>query len=394
MKNEKAILYLLAMTNFCHVVDFMVLMPLGNELMAAFQIHPREFSWLVASYSISAGLSNFLASSYIDRFDRKKLVLTTLSLFALGTFCCAIASNYYWFLLARIITGMFGGLTGSVVIAIMSDLVPFERRGAAMGILSMAFAFASVLGVPIGLLVADLWNWQTPFYLIALLTIPVVLTLYKMLPPMGKYVAVNLKRNPVSETIMILKDENARMALLLAYTMILGHFLVIPFITPYAIRNVGMTQDAVKYIYLVGGAFTLVTAPVVGRYSDRLGHFNVFRVMLICSLFAIAAITNLVNVPIWVIVIITTSFFIFTSGRMIPAQTMMTGAVRPEIRGGFLSLRTALIEFGAGSASLISGWIVTETADGKLMNYHYVGYLSIAVAIGTIWVASRVKKVE
>src|SRR5690606_35061877 len=136
-------------------------------------IQPKQFSGLVASYSLSAGVSNFLASSYIDRFDRKKLVLFTFTMFAFSMLCCAFASNYYWFLLARILTGMFGGLTGSIVIAIVSDLIPFERRGAAMGILSMAFAFASVLGVPIGLLIADIWHWQVPFYLIAFFCIPV-----------------------------------------------------------------------------------------------------------------------------------------------------------------------------------------------------------------------------
>lgn len=393
MRKEKTLLYLLALTNFCHVVDFMVLMPLGNELMAYFNIGPKEFSWLVASYSISAGLSNFFISSYVDRFDRKKLVMFTFMMFAFSTLCCGIASNYYWFLLSRILTGMFGGLTGSIVVAIVSDLIPFERRGAAMGILSMAFAFASVLGVPFGLLIADLWNWQMPFFFIAGICIPVGLLMYRMLPNLNQYISTAPK-NPIKDTITIFKDENARRALWLSYTMILGHFLIIPFITPYSIRNIGLSQDAIKYIYLVGGAFTLLTSPLIGKYSDRIGHFQMFRVMLICSLFSIGAITNLEEVPLWMIVVVTTSFFIFTSGRMIPAQTIITGAVRPEIRGGFLSLRTALIELGAGSASLISGFIVSESSQGKIENYNYVGYLSVLVAFSTIWFASKVKKVE
>lgn len=372
----------------------MVLMPLGNELMEYFQIQPKEFSWLVASYSISAGFSNFFISSYVDRFDRKKLVLLTFTLFALSTLCCAIASNYYWFLVARIMTGMFGGLTGSVVIAIVSDLIPYERRGSAMGVLSMAFAFASVLGVPIGLLISDVWNWQTPFYFIAAICLPVGVMMYKLLPSMSEYISTESERHPIRDTVRIFKDKNARMALWLSYTMILGHFLIIPFITPYSIRNIGMSQESIKYIYLVGGAFTLLTSPLIGRFSDRLGHYNMFRVMLICSLFSIGAITNLVEVSLWVIVIVTTSFFIFTSGRMIPAQTMITGAVKPEIRGGFLSLRTALIELGAGSASLISGLMVSESSQGKIENYNYVGYLSILIAFSTIWFASKVKKVE
>jgi DHA1 family inner membrane transport protein len=394
VKNEKAILYLLAMTNFCHVLDMMVIMPLGNELMHSFKIHPLQFSWLVSSYSISAGISSVLAAAYMDRFDRKILLLLTLSLFGFSTLYCAYAPTYNLFLLGRILTGTFGGLTNSVVIAIVSDLIPYQRRGKAMGILSMAFAFASVLGVPLGLFIADIWDWHVPFLLIFFVTVIITITLYNVLPSMSQYVNKTSKRNPLSEIRMILQDNNATIALILAYTMVLGQFLIIPFITPYSIRNIGVSQEAIKYIYLVGGAFTLFTAPLIGKYSDRIGNHNMYRIMLICSLFPIFAITNLVTASLFLILIITTSFFIFSSGRMIPAQTMITGAVPAEIRGGFLSLRTALIEFGAGTASLISGWIVTELPDGRLQNYNYVGYLSITIAFSTIFIASRVRRVE
>lgn len=394
MKNEKAILYLLAMTNFCHVLDMMVIMPLGNELMHSFNIHPLQFSWLVSSYSISAGIASVLAAAYMDRFDRKILLLLTLSFFGFSTLYCAYAPTYNLFLLGRILTGTFGGLTSSVVIAIVSDLIPYQRRGKAMGILSMAFAFASVLGVPLGLFIADIWGWQVPFLFIFFVTVVIAITLYLVLPSMSQYINKTSKRNPIAEIKMIYKDNNAMVALILAYTMVLGHFLIIPFITPYSIRNIGIPQETIKYIYLVGGAFTLISAPLIGRYSDRIGNYRMFRIMLIGSLFSIFAITNLESASLFLILIITTSFFIFSSGRMIPAQTMITGAVSPEIRGGFLSMRTALIEFGAGTASLISGWMITELPDGRLDNYNYVGYLSIVIAFSTIYIASKVRRVE
>lgn len=394
MKNEKAILYLLAMTNFCHVLDMMVIMPLGNELMHSFNIHPLQFSWLVSSYSISAGIASVLAAAYMDRFDRKILLLLTLSFFGFSTLYCAYAPTYNLFLLGRILTGTFGGLTSSVVIAIVSDLIPYQRRGKAMGILSMAFAFASVLGVPLGLFIADIWGWQVPFLFIFFVTVVIAVTLYMVLPSMSQFINKTSKRNPIAEIKMIYKDNNAMVALILAYTMVLGHFLIIPFITPYSIRNIGIPQETIKYIYLVGGAFTLISAPLIGRYSDRIGNYRMFRIMLIGSLFSIFAITNLESASLFLILIITTSFFIFSSGRMIPAQTMITGAVSPEIRGGFLSMRTALIEFGAGTASLISGWMITELPDGRLDNYNYVGYLSIVIAFSTIYIASKVRRVE
>lgn len=394
MKNEKLILYLLALTNFCHVLDMMVIMPLGNELMEAFSIHPLQFSWLVSSYSISAGIASVLAAAYMDRFDRKILLLWTLGLFGISTLYCAYAPTYNSFLFGRILTGTFGGLTSSVVIAIVSDLIPYERRGKAMGILSMAFAFASVLGVPLGLFISDFWGWQSPFLLIFFITVVIGIVLVFVLPSMSQYINKMNKRNPIAEIKMLYNDKNAMIALSLAYTMVLGHFLIIPFITPYSIRNIGIEQETIKYIYLVGGAFTLITAPLIGRYADRIGNYRMFRIMLIGSLFSIFAITHLMTASLFLILVITTSFFIFSSGRMIPAQTMITGAVSAEIRGGFLSMRTALIEFGAGTASLISGWIITELPDGKLANYNYVGYLSIVIAFSTIYIASKVRRVE
>ena len=291
-------------------------------------------------------------------------------------------------------TGTFGGLTSSVVIAIVSDLIPYQRRGKAMGILSMAFAFASVLGVPLGLFIADIWGWQSPFLLIFFITVTIGVVLVLVLPSMRQFINKTSKRNPIAEIKMLYKDNNAMVALGLAYTMVLGHFLIIPFITPYSIRNIGISQETIKYIYLVGGAFTLISAPLIGRYADRIGNYRMFRIMLIGSLFSIFAITHLMTASLFLILIITTSFFIFSSGRMIPAQTMITGAVSAEIRGGFLSMRTALIEFGAGTASLISGWIITELPDGKLDNYNYVGYLSIVIAFSTIYIASKVRRVE
>jgi len=394
VNSERIILYLLAFTNFCHVVDFMVLMPLGNELMEVFDIGPRQFSWLVSSYSISAGISSVLAAAYMDRFDRKQMLMFTLGMFAASTLFCSLAPNYQALLAARVMTGTFGGLTGSVVLAIMSDIIPFERRGSAMGIISMAFAFASVLGVPLGLLIADVWGWQAPFRFIFVLTIPAFIALFKILPDMKMHIQHGIRRNPLKELTSILVDSNARKALMLAYFMVMGHFLIIPFITPYSIRNIGLTQDVIKYIYLIGGGCTLFTAPMIGRWADKAGHFKVYTIMLLFSLVSILLITHVEHVSMVGIVFITTMFFIFTSGRMIPAQTMITGAVSPDKRGAFLSLRTALIEFGSGTASLVSGWMVVELPNGRLENYNYVGLLSVSVALTTIWMAAGVRRME
>jgi predicted MFS family arabinose efflux permease len=390
VNSERIILYLLAFAQFIHIVDFMILMPLGDVLMIAFDINPMQFSGLVASYSLSAGVSSFLAATFLDRYDRRKALLLTLVLFAIGTLLCSASYTYEMLLFSRIWTGTFGGLIGGIVIAILSDLIPFERRGAAMGIISMAFAFASVLGVPLSLLFADYFGWQAPFRFIFVITLPGIYGFWKILPPMVGHLEAGKRFQPIKELKTLVADANSRRALMLAYFMVLGHFLVIPFITPYLTRNIGVLQTDIKFIYLIGGAATLITAPLIGKWSDRVGHFKMYSVVLLLSLIPIVLITHVQQASMLGVYLITVMFFMFASGRMIPAQTMMTGAVAAKNRGGFMSLRSALLEFGGGTATLIGGWIISEAPNGNIMNYQTVGILSVIIGLSTILIAKGI----
>ena len=137
---ESIILLLLAAINFTHILDFMIMMPLGNYLMPYFNISSQQFSMLVAAYTFSAGISGFLAAFFVDRFDRKRVLLVGYSGFLVGTLFCALSPTYSILLLSRIVAGMFGGLIGAQVVSIVADIVPYERRGAAMGIIMAAFS--------------------------------------------------------------------------------------------------------------------------------------------------------------------------------------------------------------------------------------------------------------
>lgn len=372
----------------------MILMPLGNELMKIFQISPTQFSWLVSSYSFSAGISSFLAATILDKFDRRNSLLFTFGMFVIGTFLCSIAPTFHWLLAARIITGTFGGLVGGIVIAILSDLIPFERRSAAMGIVSMAFAFASVIGVPLSLLIADIFGWQAPFRFIGVMAIVGWYAIYKLLPPVKGHVLANSGYHPFRDMKAIFTDANAVKALAFSYLMVLGHFLVIPFIAPYLVRNLGLLQSNIKYIYMLGGLLTLFTAPLVGKFADRNGNYPTYLRMLVGSFVPILLMTHLKTGNLVIVLFVSTLFFIFASGRMIPAQTMISGAVESKRRGAFMSLRSSLLEMGAASASLIGGYIVSNDENGKFEHYNWVGYLSVAIALSTLYLAKRIKSVQ
>lgn len=389
---EKVILFLLAFTNFCHIVDFMILMPLGDVMMRKFDITPRQFSFLVASYSFSAGISSFLSAAFVDRFDRKKALLFAYGMFGIGTFICSISPTYEWLLGARILTGVFGGLIGGIVIAILSDLIPLERRSSAMGMVSLAFAFASVMGVPLSLWFADVFGWQAPFRFICVISLAGFYGIWRLMPPIVGHMHKR-KHRPLNEMMAIFTDKNAILALVFAFLMVFGHFMIIPFITPYIVRNIGIDQAMVKYIYVLGGAVTLISAPIIGKMADKHGNFKVYMWVIIGSFIPILLLTHLTKASWPLIFFITTLFFVFVSGRMIPGQTMISAAVGQEKRGAFMNLRSSLLELGSASASFVSGLLVIEGENGLLQHYNWVGYLSIVIAGVTIFLAKKLKAI-
>ena len=200
---ERILLLLLASINFTHILDFMVMMPLGNFLMPYFKITPQLFSFVVAAYSIAAAVSGFSAAFFVDRFDRKKVLLFGYIGYIIGTICCGLAPNYALLLTLRIVAGLFGGLIGAQVMSIVADSFPYEKRGQAMGILFSAFSLASIVGVPFALFLADSISWHAPFILIGVLGILIIPAVMKYLPSMtGHIYAANEQREKPFQVLM------------------------------------------------------------------------------------------------------------------------------------------------------------------------------------------------
>ncbi|WP_027002558.1 MFS transporter [Hugenholtzia roseola] len=396
MKPRTLLLYLFALSNFAHIVDFMILMPLGDVLMKDFAIPPQKFTYLVSAYAVSAFFAGIFGVFFIDRFDRKKALLAVMFGFGLGTIACSFAPSYEFFLLARTLTGFFGGIIGALVLAVISDLYPFEERGKAMGIVSTSFSLASVLGVPLGLILADSYNWQLPFLLLGGFVFVMAFLILKLMPAMDAHLKdANLeKENKLQQLFSILGNANLRKALALTILMIMGHFSIIPFISPYMIRNVGLLQQDIKYIYLFGGLATVVSAPLAGRWVDKFGAARVFLIALLSSFAVIAVLTNLSPVPLWTALVVTTLFFIATNSRFVPAQTLITSSVEPSRRGSFMSLNASAQQLASGSASLLGGWIVSEAATGQIQHYPILGMVAIGISACTLFVVFSLKIVK
>lgn len=403
-KSERLILFILASAQFTHIVDFMIMMPMGDILQKELLITPFQFSMLVAAYPLAAFLSSLFGVFFLDKFDRKKALTVAYIGFVIGTFSSAVVPNtsdpvlnYSLFIGTRFLTGLFGGILGALVLSIVGDVFTLERRGKAMGIVSMSFSLAAVIGVPLALELVNRFdgNWHLPFYLVASLGACVLMLVIFKVPAMRKHLdAQTIKPHPFETMRMASRNKNQLQALLFTILLVLGQFTVIPFITPYMINNVGLSQAQIPLIYLVGGACTVISSPIIGRLVDRFGRKKVFYVVASLSMIPLVLITHLWPISIFLVLTITGSFFITISGRMIPANTLLTAVVRPQNRGGFMSLKSSVTSLASGGASLIAGSIVVQTESGlPIENYNLVGYVAVAFTISALLLARNLKEV-
>ncbi len=394
-ENRTLILYTLALVNFIHIIDSMLIMPLGDIFIEEFSISSGEYSFLVSAYALAAFCSSLIGVFYLDRFDRKTSLLFIYFGFGLGTLACAFADSYFQLVSLRIFTGFFGGMIGAMVLSVVSDLYPFKERGTAMGILFSAFSAASALGVPLGIYLAAKSNWQLPFMVIGICALVICGFVLLFFPTMKNHLKVQDKKMSIVKTITaITSDQNQLNALLAGFVLVLAHFMIIPFISPYLIKNVGISQVDIAYQFFFGGVATVISAPYIGRMTDKYGVMKVFTIVMVLSFIPTVIITNLKIVPLWVAICFTTMFFVFASGRMISPNTIITAAASTTNRGSFMSIKSALQQLAIGLSALISGSIVYIGSDDLYHNYAYVGYISIALAFVTIFLLKRIKVAE
>lgn len=386
-KKEWIVVLILAGLNFTHILDFMIMMPLGNYLMPAFNISPWWFTVLVGTYSISACIAGIMAAFVVDRFDRKKVLLYSYIGFLLGTMACGLAESYNLLLAARILAGFFGGIIGAQVLAIIADLFSYERRGAAMGSVMSAFALASIFGVPFSLHLTNSFhgNWHIPFLLIAAVGLVLVPLIILFIPTLTGHIRSAEERTAFWKVIgVVVQTPAQRSALLFSGLLMMGHFLVIPFINPYLEFNKGFSRSDTPDIYLYGGLASLVAAIVLGKIADKKGKLPVFTASVFLSILMVPIITRMPNVPFAVVLLFFAVWFVFATGRAVTAQAMISEVVTPQQRGSFMSFNGSIQQLGTGLASIVAGAIVIEDKSGKLHRFEWLGYLSMAVLLGSL----------
>jgi len=391
--SERTLLLLLAAVQFTHILDFMVVMPLGQQLMRELTISPAGFSHLVAAYTLSAGVVGLLTAPFMDRHDRKKILLVVYSGFTLGTLACGLAHTATQLLVARAICGAFGGVSGATIMSIVSDIVPPHRRAAGMGIIMAAFAVAAALGVPFGLYLAQQFRWEMPFLLVAGIGAAIWVLIFIMLPPV---------RGHLEETAShgfhafweLLRDPNAGRALVFMCALVMGHITIIPLLAAYLVSNVGLPEDKLFLIYLVGGVSSALTASRFGKLADRRGHLRIYTLLIVVACVITLALSNAPRLPVGVVLLLSAGFFVFASGRFIPAQAIVSLAVPSKRRGAFMSLSSCTRDLTTGFTTSLGGWIVTKAPSGQLMHYNLLGWIAVGVSLFSLWLARRVRANE
>jgi MFS transporter, DHA1 family, inner membrane transport protein len=385
---ERAILLVLTAVQFTHVLDFIIMMPLSHHLMRVFAIDPAHFSYLVAAYGIAAALTGFAGGFVLDRFDRKHALLALYSGFGVATLACALAPNYSALLVARFAAGAFGGVSSSLVTAMVGDIIPAARRGRAMSMIMTAFPIASVLGVPLGLLLTDSFEWHAPFFLLGGLSVGVLALGATVLPRLR---ALHAPAHPWQQMTVILSRPVHQRAFLMSAALVFAGGTIIPFLADSMVANVGLAESQLLFIYLGGGLCTFAAMPVIGRLTDRHDKLHVLGWLSLGASAVVLILTNLPPAPVLVATLMTALFMVTMSGRFAPAMTMVSNAIENRYRGGFMSVNSSMQQAATGLANLTAGLLVTSDATGHLVGYPRLGAVAVACFGLTFWLASRLR---
>ncbi|OFZ39310.1 MAG: hypothetical protein A2504_08075 [Bdellovibrionales bacterium RIFOXYD12_FULL_39_22] len=393
-QKEKLVLLLVSSVYFCVFSDFMMMMPLGPQIMRLFALTAQEFSFLVSVYTASAGFAGPLAAFFLDRYDRKKLLLITMLGFFVAVIGTSSAQSFLMLVFARTFTGIFTGVIGALSLTIVSDAIDIKRRGAAIGITMSSFAFASIFGVPSGLFLANKFSWQTSFGALSVVSLLVILLVFLKLPKMDKHLRSNNRQDAWATFKFILQDSSRRWVLLFMFALILGHFSVIPFLFPAIILNGKIAEGQLPIIYIGAGLCTIFSSVLFGAMADKLGKKKVFAMALLLSLIAIYLITNIGPSSIGFAIFVVSLFFGLMAGRMAPAMTLVTATVPSEYRGNFMSLVNSVQHLTTALAAYIAGMVVVKEADGTLANYGRVGMMAIVFSLIALIISRKIVPIE
>ena len=390
---QKIIILLLAILQFTIVLDFMILAPLGDILMKSMNMSTKQFGTVVSAYAISACISGIFAAGFADKFDRKKLLLFFYTGFIFGTYFCAISYNYETLFIARIITGLFGGVIGSISMAIITDIFSIHQRGKVMGFVQMAFGGSQILGIPIGLVLANYWSWHATFYMVLILAILLGIALVIKLNPLTEHLKLINNKNALQHLLQTIKKKDYRIGFLATALISMGGFLIMPFSTAFIVNNIHIAQSQVAIIFFFTGIFSIIIMPIVGKLSDKYDKLLIFGIGTIIAIVMVVIYTHLSPVPIWLVIIVNIVLFIGIMSRMVPATALNSEVPDAYDRGAYMSINSSLQQFAGGIAALFSGLVVVQKSkNSPIENFDILGYVMVVLMLLCFYFVHKVNR--
>jgi predicted MFS family arabinose efflux permease len=390
---QKFMVAVLAFLQFTIVLDFMILSPLGAFLMRDLHMPASSFGLVVSVYAFSAGASGLLAAGFADRFDRKRLLLFFYSGFVLGTFLCSISPTYKLLLLARMVTGLFGGVIGSISFAIIADLFPLAARGRVMGVVQTAFAASQVMGLPLGLYFANRWSWHAPFVMIVVVSVAVGIVIAVKMRPVTGHLGLQKAGGPFAHVVATFRNTTYLRAFGTTTLLVTGGFMLMPFGSAFGVHNVGIPLEKLPILYMATGVCSIIAGPLVGRLSDRVGKYPIFVGGTLLSTAMVLIYTRFGITPLGVVIVANVILFVGITSRMISASALMSAVPAPPDRGAFTSVNSSIQQIAGGVASFAAGLIVTEAADGRLLHYDVLGEVVVVAMLLTVLMLREINRI-
>jgi predicted MFS family arabinose efflux permease len=389
---QSLLVALLAFVQFTIILDFMIMSPLGAIIMPALNITAAQFGVAVSAYAFSAGISGILAAGFADRFDRKRLLLFFYVGFTLGTTLCALAPNYHVLLLGRIVTGLFGGVIGSVVLAIITDLFPLHLRGRVMGFVQTAFAASQVLGIPAGLFLSNRWSWHVAFGALVGLSIATIVVVLFVMKPVNDHLRLKQEKTAFRHLIATVAQPRYTLAFMVTTLLATGGFMLMPFGSAFTVHNLGIDIVHLPTVYLVSGLFSIFTGPLVGRASDAFGKFPTFVFGSAVSIVMVLIYTHLGQVSLMTVIVVNVLMFVGIFSRMIPSQALISAIPEPSQRGSFSAVSASLQQLSGGLGSVLAAVIIAQNPDGSLRHFDRLGYIVVGTSLVSLIVMYFIQK--
>jgi predicted MFS family arabinose efflux permease len=391
---EKFIVAILAFLQFTVVLDFMIMSPLGALLMRDLHVPAARFGLVVSIYAFSAGGAGLLAAGFADRFDRKRLLLFFYSGFVLGTLLCGVAPNYPFLLLARMVTGLFGGVLGSISFAIIADLFPMQVRGRVMGTVQTAFAASQVMGIPLGVYLSNRWGWHAPFLLIVAVSSLVGLVIATKMRPIDAHLRLQkpADHDPLRHLFRTVSRPDYLRAFAATTLLVTGGFMLMPFGSAFTVHNLGIGFERLPLIYMVTGVCSFLAGPLIGRLSDRVGKYVLFCAGSVLAIVMVLIYTHLGVTPLPLVILCNVLLFLGITSRMISAAALMSAVPEPQNRGAFMAVNNSVQQVAGGIASAAGGLVVIVAPGGNLLHYDVLGYVVVVamlIAMALLYVVHR-----